>query len=391
MALSRAGFEVRAICPSGHPISQTSVISRIYGYHALRTLSSLKLAIDQAEPDLMIPCDDLATSHLHRLYHVENPPSGPTGGIRELIAGSLGEPSNYPLLDSRHQILDLAREQGITVPITCAVKTDRDLATWISEHGLPAVLKTDGSSGGVGVRIVRTTSEAQNAFRELKAPPLAARTVKRAIVDRDYSLIQPFLNRVPSSVSVQRFISGRDASSAVACWQGEAIASIEMEVIKTWKPRGPAAVIRIIDQPEMRDAIAKMVRQLGLTGLFGFDFMIEDQSAKPYLIEINPRATQTAHLCLGPGKDLAAALYSRFTKEPLRASPSLTDKDVIALFPQEWQNDPASDYIKFAYHDVPWEEPDFVKACIQSREREARWFSYENWISLRSKFGLPRA
>jgi len=32
--------------------------------------------------------------------------------------------------------------------------------------------------------------------------------------------------------------------------------------------------------------------------------------------------------------------------------------------------DPASPWLKNAYHDVPWEDPDVVRACIQLAQDE---------------------
>jgi hypothetical protein len=60
-------------------------------------------------------------------------------------------------------------------------------------------------------------------------------------------------------------------------------------------------------------------------------------------------------------------LFSAVTGEPVRVTESVTAKREIALFPQEWQRNPASPYLRNAYHDVPWNEPELVRACIESR------------------------
>jgi hypothetical protein len=232
--------------------------------------------------------------------------------------------------------------------------------------GFPAVLKADGTSGGVGVRIVRCPEEAERGFRSLKAPPLAIRAAKRAILDGDRTLMLPSLLRKRRVVSVQTFIRGREATIAVACWQGLILASISVEVLNTWKPGGPASVVRLIDNAGMV-AVEKMVSCLGLSGLCGFDFMIEDSTEHAYIIEMNPRSTQICYLPLGVGRDLPAALYSTLSGEPLREAPSVTAGDIIALFPQEWQQNPASEFLRSAYHDVPWAEPELVRACIRRR------------------------
>jgi hypothetical protein len=44
-----------------------------------------------------------------------------------------------------------------------------------------------------------------------------------------------------------------------------------------------------------------------------------------------------------------------------RVTPYL-EKDTIALFPQESWRDPASAFLSSAYHDVPWQAPEFIDA-----------------------------
>jgi hypothetical protein len=36
------------------------------------------------------------------------------------------------------------------------------------------------------------------------------------------------------------------------------------------------------------------------------------------------------------------------------------------LFPQEWLRDPSSPYLHSGYHDVPWDQPDLVRACVRN-------------------------
>jgi hypothetical protein len=113
-----------------------------------------------------------------------------------------------------------------------------------------------------------------------------------------------------------------------------------------------------------------MVRRLNLSGLQGFDFMLETDTGSAYLIEINPRATQVGHLTLGSGRDLPAALYAAVSGEAVHPAPKLTENDTIALFPQEWMRDPESAFLQSAYHDVPWEEPEVLRACLQKIRKQ---------------------
>jgi formate-dependent phosphoribosylglycinamide formyltransferase (GAR transformylase) len=387
IALSNAGCRVEAVCPGGHPITRTRAVHHRHGYNAFAPLRSITVAMERARPDLIIPCDDLATAHLHHLHGRAVRSGQALTSVRTLIESSLGDPAHYSLIGSRRSFLTLARNKGIRVPDTEIVESVADLERSLGRVGYPAVLKADGTSGGVGVRIVQSFGEAQQAFRLLKAPPLAARAVKRAIFDRDRTLLLPSLVRKRRVVSVQGFVSGREATIALACWQGRILASISVEVLNTWKPGGPASVVRLIDNFESA-AAETMVGTLGLSGLCGFDFMIEDSTDHAYLLEMNPRSTQICHLPLGVGRDLPAALHSTLTGEPLPETASVTDGDTIALFPQEWQQNPSSEFLRSAYHDVPWSEPELVRACVR-RHPLNRLLSWRRAGSARTERAIP--
>src|SRR5450631_2779330 len=90
LALANAGCAVEIICPSGHPVSRTKAANRIHNYRGLRPLASFAKAIEAANPDLLIPGDDLATQHLHSLYDQECRHGRAGGSICSLIRRSLG-------------------------------------------------------------------------------------------------------------------------------------------------------------------------------------------------------------------------------------------------------------------------------------------------------------
>ena len=55
--------------------------------------------------------------------------------------------------------------------------------------------------------------------------------------------------------------------------------------------------------------------------------------------------------------------------------PIVTEKDTIALFPQEWTRDSESTFLQTAYHDVPWEEPELIRDCVNHRRKQSSWYS----------------
>jgi biotin carboxylase len=266
--------------------------------------------------------------------------------------------------------MQVSRDEGVRVPETATISNSAELDAWLARFGFPTVLKANGTSGGTGVRITHTSAEARRGLEVLQAPPLMARAIKRALFDRDRTLLRPSFSRERSKVTAQSFVSGKEATSAVACWKGTVLSSLHFEVLQKSHASGHATVLRRIEHPEMNATVEKMTRRLQLSGVHGFDFMLEARSGDAYLIEINPRSTQVGHLSFGPGHDMSSALFSAVTGTPAIAAPRTTENDTIALFPQEWLRDPASAFLYSSYHDVPWDEPELLRACVRKRGSE---------------------
>jgi carbamoylphosphate synthase large subunit len=145
-----------------------------------------------------------------------------------------------------------------------------------------------------------------------------------------------------------------------------------------------------VDNAEMSAAVTKMVRRLNLSGMNGFDFMIEAATGNAYLIELNPRTTQVGHLALGAGHDLPAALYAAVTGNALQPAPAVTQSDVIALFPAEWNRNPESAFLKTGFHDVPWTEPELIRVCVNKKKQVAAWQVQQKQPQALSSVQVPR-
>ena len=390
MALAEAGCTVDAVCPSGHPLGKMNAVRQAHAYQGLMPLTSFADAIAATKPDCIVPGDDLATHHLHCLYDRERQRGKAGQSICQLIERSLGAPESFPVVHARAVFMELAQEEGIRAPKTEVIENQPDLREWVARMGLPTVLKANGTSGGDGVRVVRTLEEAERAFRTLQSPPLLARAAKRALIDGDRTLVWPSLLRRRSTVNAQVFVAGHEATSTIACWEGNVLASLHFEVVNKRDSAGPSSVVRLVENAEMSTAAERIVRRLNLSGVHGFDFMVEAHTGNAYLIEINPRSTQVGHLTLGPGRDLPAALYSALSGEAVHAAPKVTENDTIVLFPQEWMRDPESSFLTSGYHDVPWDEPELLRACVQQRSKKNFWYSKGTPVQTLSPVRLPR-
>jgi hypothetical protein len=390
MALASAGFTVDAVCPRRHPMSLIRGLRKKHTYHFTAPTYSFLSAMCESRPDLVVACDDAAVSYVHKLYAEQRPRGTDGEKICALLEHSLGPAASFPVVGNRNALAKIAEEEGIRVPAAEVISDSSTLKSWVGRAGLPSVLKADGTSGGEGVRIVGSLEEAEQAFRALQAPPMVARAVKRALIDQDMSLFWPSLLREKYVVSGHTFVQGREATSAIACWNGSVLASLHFEILNRRGQRGASTALRILNNPAMASAAEKIVRRLGLSGFVGFDFMLENETGEPYLIEKNPRATQAGHLALGNGRDLPAAMFGAVTGTQCEARPVVTESDTIALFPYEWLGNPDSPYLKSGYHDVPWEEAEFVRLCVGTRKKKEALYSQREWNATLAPTQAPR-
>jgi len=360
MAFASIGHRVEAICPAHHPLGKTKVVRTIYRYSALRPLQSLAKAIRKSDPALIVPCDDRAIAHLHALYT-----SGGSVALNAAIERSLGAPESFPVVERRAALIAAAHAEGIRAPDMLRVDTEDDVRDALAEIGLPAVMKVDGTWGGLGVKIVQSMGEAVKALKVLSQPIGPARALKRLMVDRDPFSILPAVTGAKPVVNVQRFVEGTPANSAVACWNGEVLASISVVAMRTRGPQGASTVVRVIDHPEMMETGAKLVRRLGLSGFCGFDFLLEKGTCVAHLIEMNARTTPISHLALAEGRNLVTALATRLDGiTAISPTPSIA-QDVVAFFPQAWLLEPASELLYSGYHDIPWGEQALVRELMK--------------------------
>jgi glutathione synthase/RimK-type ligase-like ATP-grasp enzyme len=366
MACAARGMDVDAICGPGHPLQKTASLRRRHPYGALRPLRALEAAITESGACLVLPCDERARANLHLLHMRSSDPA-----IRRVIERSLGDPAQFAIVDDRTALIDCARALGIAAPETLRLDGEAALEEALSRLGLPAVLKVDGSWGGLGVAVARTRAQAGLHFARLSRPLSLRRAIKRLLVDRDAFHLHPWLAQESPRVCVQRYAPGRPANSVSACIDGEILGTICAEAVLLQRPHGASSVVRIIDNAQMCDAAVKLARHLRLSGVFGLDFLIDDRTGQANLVEMNPRATPLSHLALGPGRDVIGAI-GHLAGLPTLADPvRVTENAVIAYFPQALHTAPGTLWLTEGFHDVPWDDPGLT-AELMRRPRPDR-------------------
>jgi biotin carboxylase len=210
-----------------------------------------------------------------------------------LIEHSLGH--DWATITSRAAFATDARALGIAAPETAQITELDELSAWAAGRTYPIVLKSDGSWGGRGVAIVRETAQLPRAWRKISGPPGLPRALKRMIVNLEAGYLFAWTRRAQAAVNAQEFVDGREATVTAACLDGSVRTLTCFEVVQVTEARGPAAVVRIIDHPQMEETVERLVDRYRLSGFCGFDFILTGMG-EARLLEVNPRVTPTAHL-----------------------------------------------------------------------------------------------
>ena len=178
----------------------------------------------------------------------------------------------------------LARDAGLETPETAEVVADDADRPRIA---LPAMVKAvrsvDGAPGKAlrpgEARRVETIAELRAALTE--AP------------DGEARLVQPW-------------IDGTLAAICGVAWGGEVVCAVHQRSPRIWPPqRGISAYAVTVPRDSDREsAVARLVRSIGWSGIFGTQFILAGEHA--YLIDFNPRVYGSIGLATAAGLNLPA-------------------------------------------------------------------------------------
>jgi ATP-grasp domain len=363
IGLRRAGFVVSGLCPRDHALRHTDSVDRCYPFSASRPWVSLRAAIRACKPEILVPGDDQSAYAIYELHaRCRGDTDADATTIVELIERSLGDPDSFPIARSKSALIRVARECGVAIPETQEIEGLAGLKKHCETAKPPFVLRQDGTFGGLGVIVAQDRREAEKALKRLKVRRVVNAGRELALKFNYRPLLAALTAPLPV-ISVQQFIDGRPANRATLCWRGRVLAGTTVQTLEADPfPNGPATVVEFIREPEIDRAVESLVARLGLSGFCGFDFMLARESGRPFLLELNPRATSASWLGTAGGSDLCAALFRALASDGGNAVPNVpagseeAAGEKAALFPQEWMRARTSPHLATAYHRVPWQD-----------------------------------
>ncbi|ARW17789.1 ATP-grasp domain-containing protein [Komagataeibacter europaeus] len=363
-----SGVTVHAICPAGHSLRCLQAIESIRNYPYVAPTATLAGAIAQLRPDLIIPADDRVVVTLHQVYNEANPATAMGRLCRDTIERSLGRHEYFGYAQTRLKLIDVLREQGIPTPAATNLATLHDARRWCATTPGPWVFKRDRSWGGSGVVIADTQHEAEAGFHRLSQPVRMVCALRVLLADRDIYSFMEATERRPLPVIAQAHVTGMPANIMVACWEGEVLATLGVNVVSYQGRTGAATVIEITQSADMERAARVAGATLKLSGFFGLDFVRCAKTGTYHFIEMNPRLTQIGHLCHG-GNTLIRRLLQHVRGRAQVAVPSaameLHERTMIALFPQILRTEPQTLNSTAAWIDIPWRYPELVEELLR--------------------------
>lgn len=373
----RLGCECAVMSPPGFTCARSRFVARHFHLSAhrgvWRGLLSVQSALERASrdwrPDLVVALDDVAAWLLRGLAVKKNV----SAELRGLLEVSLGAPAGYDVSCSRARFLELATRIGVSAPKSRAVTSSTALET-ATEIGYPVMLKLEHSCAGFGVKIAETPEELKAAIVAAGFGGLASTLRYWALLKRGKEVVRRIVWRfaglrttAKTAFELQQFVRGVGAMRAVSVWRGRVLAGVSFEKLCVYpEPFGPSTVIRIIEHPEMEAAVERIVAAVGYSGFAHFDFVIEEGTDRAFVIEMNSRATASAHLGRQFGHDLCGAMARQLRGSDISAqSPARSKETLIVRFPRELERDPESAWLKpgsGVLHDVPWDDPPVYEA-----------------------------
>ncbi len=360
--LDRAGFEVHALCPKNSFLSKTKFLKSSILYPTLTYSRSkfvyawMVISIYYFNPDLIVPGDEDTILALQRLTKFfEKLPFFKK--ISNLINFSLPSKSSDSILLSKSNFQGKCQEWGLRTPKNFVLNKGEDVFEMAAQIGFPIVLKHDSGYGGSGVFIL-------NNSEELKKHVLLKKDL--SFFDKMREFIKNFffvsIFNGENRISLQQYIEGDVGQSPFCAYKGIVFGFNPMIRLHTYPGKtGPAAVSRGYENVDIEFFVKKIVKELDYTGFGSVEYIIEKNTGKLFIIELNPRPTPTVHISseVVPN-DLCEMFYNGINSLPVECNKF--KPYTLAMFPGEKKRDPMSIFLKESYHDIPLNDPDLLKA-----------------------------
>ncbi|MEO8485127.1 MAG: hypothetical protein ABI585_02205 [Betaproteobacteria bacterium] len=227
------------------------------------------------------------------------------------------------------------------------------------------------------------------ALRPKRASELAARlAASLGGVDRLASTLDPLRRaallaeagvRAPpapspsaSDLGAERAPAGTEYTHHVAACEGRVLASATAEHLVVDRARGPT-VLRFCAHAAIDALAERAIGAIGASGCCSLDVVVDAEGAA-WLLGIDRHVGATMHVSQWLGVDLVAAWLASLDGRPYGGATSMAGQAtrISVAFPQEWQRDRESRWLREHRVDVPWDDQNLLDAILQDEVAAAQ-------------------
>ncbi len=190
------------------------------------------------------------------------------------------------LFHDKSQTLGIARDMGIPYPSTWLPENSDEVEMCADEIRYPAVIKARKGTAADGVWYAKDRFELIRLYQSA--------TSKKNAGDG--------LIRDSSAPMIQEYISGELHDAAAFCIDGEMKLGLTQKRLMTRPLSGGMGIVNVTTKNEQLLHYAeKIIDRVKWNGVMLMDFIIDDDSGEPKLLEVNPRFWGTTWLTIQAG------------------------------------------------------------------------------------------
>ncbi len=191
-------------------------------------------------------------------------------------------------LHHKPSLYDLCCELDIPAPPTVTRPTLPNFEEQVGGLQFPVVLKLPTSNNSIGREYCDTMSELVERFHAVHAR------------ETQQHAEPPF---------VQQKIKGEAIYTLMLCQAGRKLGEVIYRPLRTFPENGGTSSHReSIVHPRISELTERLAAATGWSGFLGLDFIVDDVTGTPYLIDANPRANPAVHLGYLGGVDWTGML-----------------------------------------------------------------------------------
>lgn len=197
--------------------------------------------------------------------------------------------SDYPTLNkliNKSLMVKHAIESNITSPRSYFVNNSDDIDKIKSELEFPVVIKPNRGTGGTGINIVNSPAKLKDTF-------------KYVLANYGPSFIQEKIPYV-DKYKVEYLLNDESRIRRVCVTKINRNYPLDT---------GPSCCVETVKKPDVLRAGMKFLEPLDYYGIADFDFVIDERTGKPVLMEINPRFWGSLQSAITAGVDFPYLLY----------------------------------------------------------------------------------